>query len=92
MDKIRSDRIRNELGTASLINFVEKRQLEWWGHLQKNGTNKTDAAGMEGANTEEQKKTMTKIDLERHNRKNTREEKNKLERGGSDTAKTKKMG
>ena len=38
MDRIRSRQIREELKTQGLDDFVKKRQLGWWGHLQRMGT------------------------------------------------------
>ena len=35
MDKLRNADIREELGSEALLDFVKKRQLSWWGHLQR---------------------------------------------------------
>ena len=35
MDKIRNEEIRKNLGIESMSKFIEKRQLSWWGHLQR---------------------------------------------------------
>jgi hypothetical protein len=34
-DRIRNSRIREEIGIESIEDFIEKRQLGWWGHLQR---------------------------------------------------------
>lgn len=34
-DRIRNDMIREELKIQPLLQFVERRQLGWWGHLQR---------------------------------------------------------
>ena len=34
-DRIRNDRIREELEINSISDFIEQRQLSWWGHLQR---------------------------------------------------------
>lgn len=35
MDKVRNTQIREELEIKPVTEFVEKRQLSWWGHLQR---------------------------------------------------------
>lgn len=35
LDRIRSDQIRKELNIESVEKFIEKRQMGWWGHLQR---------------------------------------------------------
>lgn len=37
MDKIRNTQIREDLNMGSLEEFIEQRQLSWWGHLQRMG-------------------------------------------------------
>lgn len=34
-DHIRSTKIREEIGIESLSEYIEKRQLGWWGHIQR---------------------------------------------------------
>lgn len=34
-DRIRSKQIREELEIEDIMEFIEKRQLSWWGHLQR---------------------------------------------------------
>lgn len=34
-DKVRNTKIREELGVAAITDFIEQRQLGWWGHLQR---------------------------------------------------------
>lgn len=34
-DRMRNVDIREELGTKSIIQYIEKRQLSWWGHLER---------------------------------------------------------
>lgn len=35
-DRIRNQQVREELGvTKSVLEFIEQRQLSWWGHLQR---------------------------------------------------------
>lgn len=40
MDRVRNTDIREELGTSALLEFIEERQLSWWGHLQRLGENR----------------------------------------------------
>ena len=35
LDKIRNDSIREELETVSVLEFIERRQLSWWGHMMR---------------------------------------------------------
>lgn len=35
MDKIRNERIREELEIQPITEFIEQRQLSWWGHVQR---------------------------------------------------------
>lgn len=35
LDRRRNEDIRQELGTTAVKNFIEERQLGWWGHLQR---------------------------------------------------------
>ncbi|XP_023310553.1 uncharacterized protein LOC111691870 [Anoplophora glabripennis] len=35
MDRMRSEQIRKDLGVQSVLEFIEQRQLSWWGHLQR---------------------------------------------------------
>ena len=35
MDKIRSQYIRDELEVDATLNYIERKQLAWWGHLQR---------------------------------------------------------
>lgn len=34
-DKIRNTQIREELGMKPVLQFIEQRQLSWWGHIQR---------------------------------------------------------
>lgn len=34
-DKIRNTQIRQDVEVPSLMEFIEQRQLSWWGHLQR---------------------------------------------------------
>ncbi|XP_044760236.1 uncharacterized protein LOC123317693 [Coccinella septempunctata] len=34
-DRIRNESIREDLQVESLEEFIERRQLEWWGHLNR---------------------------------------------------------
>ncbi|XP_045473983.1 uncharacterized protein LOC123680234 [Harmonia axyridis] len=34
-DRLRNEKIREELQVESLEEFIERRQLEWWGHLNR---------------------------------------------------------
>lgn len=34
-DKLRNTKIRDDLQIQSTLNFIENRQLSWWGHLQR---------------------------------------------------------
>ncbi|KAI4465121.1 geranylgeranyl pyrophosphate synthase [Holotrichia oblita] len=34
-DRMRNTDIRRDLGTKSIFEFIEERQLSWWGHLQR---------------------------------------------------------
>ena len=40
MDKVRNERIREELEVESAISYIEARQLSWWGHLQRMNHNR----------------------------------------------------
>lgn len=35
LDRVRNTDIRQELGLKALTEFIEQRQLSWWGHLQR---------------------------------------------------------
>jgi len=35
IDKVRNRKIRDELDIEPISDFIEKRQLSWWGHLQR---------------------------------------------------------
>src|SRR3978361_2503324 len=39
-DKMRNTKIREELGVAAITDFIEQRQLGWWGHLQRMSDNR----------------------------------------------------
>lgn len=39
-DRVRSAEIREELEVKPVTEFIEKRQLSWWGHLQRMNTNR----------------------------------------------------
>ena len=34
-DRIRNEIVRDELDVESILDFIERRQLSWWGHLQR---------------------------------------------------------
>ncbi|XP_031343067.1 uncharacterized protein LOC116170703 [Photinus pyralis] len=34
-DRIRNSDVREELGIKSMTEFIENKQLGWWGHLQR---------------------------------------------------------
>lgn len=34
-DRVRNEQIREELGVQPIMEFIEQRQLSWWGHLQR---------------------------------------------------------
>lgn len=40
MDRIRNEKIRQDLGTNPILEFIEQRQLSWWGHMQRMSNNR----------------------------------------------------
>lgn len=41
LDRIKNQDIRDELETESIMDFIKKRQLGWWGHLQRKDNTST---------------------------------------------------
>ena len=41
MDRVRNEVVRQELGSQSVLDYIEQRQLAWWGHLQRMSPNRT---------------------------------------------------
>ena len=40
-DHVRSTQIREDLGVEPITEFIERRQLSWWGHLQRMKVDRT---------------------------------------------------
>lgn len=40
-DRNRNQDIRNELGVQSIFEFIDRRKLSWWGHMQRMGDTRT---------------------------------------------------
>ena len=65
LDKIKSTQIREDLEIKSVEEYIEERQLGWWGHVQRMKKKNTSEESIRSKDAGKEKKRETKENVGR---------------------------